>query len=190
MTKQQMIKFDIFCLYPKTSRDIGYVLTLKEINGNREILLDVDMVQAHNIELAIDRSDFIPRIYKNFSDFISSVGYKIYENILILKDKEIVAKLLLKNIEKHEVELIMPPADAVMLWSLTGVGLSVSEKTLDEITKVPNISQNICFEGDNLENNLLICSTDILQQMLSEAINLENFKQADLIYKEIVRRNK
>lgn len=197
------IKLEILGLSSSQSQAGSFALVLGEESGNRRLPIIIGMFEAQAIAIEIEKIiPNRPMTHDLFKSFAGSFDYEV-EQIVIsdLKEGVFFAKIVCSDGEKT-VEIDARPSDAIAIGLrfdapiftyeaiLAEAGIVLSDEAEDDIAEIkselkPAEKGAGRTDPDDLKNYPM----DKLNDMLSDAIEKEDYERAAKIRDELSRRN-
>ncbi len=196
------IKLEILGLSSSQSQAGSFALVLGEENGNRRLPIIIGMFEAQAIAIEIEKIiPNRPMTHDLFKSFAHSFHYKVLEIVISdLKEGVFFAKIVCSNGEEN-VEIDARPSDAIAIGLrfeapiytyetiLAEAGIVLSDEAEDDIaeikTEIKSSSKGKREDPEDLKNYPM----DKLNDMLSDAIEKEDYERAAKIRDELSRRN-
>lgn len=195
----EKIKLEILGLSPSQSQTGSFALVLGEEYGNRRLPIIIGMFEAQAIAIEIEKiQPNRPMTHDLFKSFAKAFNYKVTEIVISdLREGIFFAKIYCTD-DIRETIIDARPSDAIAIALRFGVPLYTYESILSEAGIVAG-SQSEPDEaieelvqstkprslGEQMKN----MSLDELNQILSQALNNEEYEKAAKIRDEIARRN-
>ena len=196
------IKLEILGLSSSQSQAGSFALVLGEESGNRRLPIIIGMFEAQAIAIEIEKIiPNRPMTHDLFKSFAHSFSYKVQEIVISdLKEGVFFAKIVCSN-GKENVEIDARPSDAIAIGLrfeapiytyetiLAEAGIVLSDEAEDDIaeikSEIKSSSRSKREDPDDLKN----IPMDKLNEMLSDAIEKEDYERAAKIRDELSRRN-
>lgn len=196
------IKLEILGLSSSQSQAGSFALVLGEESGNRRLPIIIGMFEAQAIAIEIEKIiPNRPMTHDLFKSFAHSFSYKVQEIVISdLKEGVFFAKIVCSN-GKENVEIDARPSDAIAIGLrfeapiytyetiLAEAGIVLSDEAEDDIaeikSEIKSSSKSKREDPDDLKN----IPMDKLNEMLSDAIEKEDYERAAKIRDELSRRN-
>lgn len=182
----------------------GFVLLLKEIDGERRLPIIIGQFEAQAITFEIEQlKPPRPLTHDLLKNIIENLGYQI-SNVTItdLIDGTFYAKIKFDAIEIDEIDA--RPSDAVAIALKFGAPIFVTSKVMNEVAYLPvkddksNIESDLSSESDSNdffdneddfnEKDSISKKEEILKNLkadLEEAVNNEDYEKAAQLRDEI-----
>lgn len=154
----------------------GYVVILKEKNGERWLPIFIGAAEAQAISLLLQGLEYSrPLTYDLFNAILSAGGIRILAtDITQLRENTFYAVVHLKNMKGESKAIDARPSDAIALALKTRAPISVAEEVM--------AGAGIVGEPVNRSNIELI---SYLNQKLKEAVEVEAYEEAAKIRDQI-----
>lgn len=196
------IKLEILGLSSSQSQAGSFALVLGEENGNRRLPIIIGMFEAQAIAIEIEKIiPNRPMTHDLFKSFAHSFNYKVDEIIISdLKEGVFFAKIICAN-DSERVEIDARPSDAIAIGLrfeapiytyetiLAEAGIVLSDEAEDDIAEIKSEIKSSSREKREDPDDLKNYPTDKLNEMLSSAIDQEDYERAAKIRDELSRRN-
>jgi len=195
----EKIRLEILGLSPSSSQTGSFALVLGEEYGPRRLPIIIGTFEAQAIAIEIEKIEpNRPMTHDLFKSFAKSFGYSVTEiTITDIREGVFFAKILCTDGLKS-VTIDARPSDAIAIGLrfnvpiyttehvLSEAGISVNETSHHEEDEeaVEEVSPKKSF-GEMLRDN----PVEVLNKMLEEAIESEDYEKAAKIRDEIERRN-
>lgn len=201
------IKLEILGLSSSQSQSGSFALVLGETEGNRRLPIIIGMFEAQAIAIEIEKIvPNRPMTHDLFRSFAHSYDYKVKEIVISdLKEGVFFAKIVCSHADK-KVEIDARPSDAIAIGLrfnapiytyetiLAEAGIVLSDEVEDDITSVKSsegeeakveVRRASSSKKDELKN----MTVDKLKELLSKAIDNEDYERAAKIRDELSKRN-
>lgn len=190
------VQLEVIGISSKLKTNPDYNLVLKEVNGNRNVSINLNYFDTQLLYDAFHNSN--NNIYDVIPNLINKTGYELQE--IILEKNEITqtfeSSLLCSKIDRmintsssdnsvDNIELNTNIIDAVLLGIRTGKRIIAD----DEVLKQNTYNEDFANDEILLDDKLEMCSTIFLETMLQKAIDTENYEQAAIIRDELNKRS-
>jgi bifunctional DNase/RNase len=154
----------------------GYVVILKEKNGERWLPIFIGAAEAQAISLLLQGVEYSrPLTYDLFNAILSAGGVRVLAtDITQLRENTFYAVVHLKNLKGESKAIDARPSDAIALALKTKAPISVTEEVMT--------GAGIVGEPVNRSNIELI---SFLNQRLKEAVEVEAYEEAAKIRDQI-----
>jgi bifunctional DNase/RNase len=154
----------------------GYVVILKEKNGDRWLPIFIGAAEAQNISLLLQGLEYArPLTYDLFSTILNEGGIRILAtDVTQLRDNTFYAIVHLKNMKGESRAIDARPSDAIALALKTRAPISVAEEVME--------GAGIVGEPVNRSN---IETISYLNKKLKEAVEVEAYEEAAKIRDQI-----
>ena len=154
----------------------GYVVILKEKNGDRWLPIFIGAAEAQSISLLLQGLEYSrPLTYDLFSAILSAGGIRVLAtDVTQLRDNTFYAVVHLKNMKGESKAIDARPSDAIALALKTKAPISVSEEVM--------AGAGIVGEPVNRSN---IETISYLNQKLKGAVEIEAYEEAAKIRDQI-----
>lgn len=154
----------------------GYVVILKEKNGERWLPIFIGAAEAQAINILLQGLEYSrPLTYDLFNAILSAGGVRILAtDITQLRENTFYAVVHLKNLKGESKAIDARPSDAIALALKTKAPISVAEEVM--------AGAGIVGEPVNRSNIELI---SYLNQRLKEAVEVEAYEEAAKIRDQI-----
>jgi bifunctional DNase/RNase len=154
----------------------GYVVILKEKNGERWLPIFIGAAEAQAISLLLQGVEYSrPLTYDLFNAILSAGGVRVLAtDITQLRENTFYAVVHLKNLKGESKAIDARPSDAIALALKTKAPISVAEEVMT--------GAGIVGEPVNRSNIELI---SFLNQRLKEAVEVEAYEEAAKIRDQI-----
>ncbi|MGK7393597.1 MAG: bifunctional nuclease domain-containing protein [Candidatus Cyclobacteriaceae bacterium M3_2C_046] len=198
------IKLEILGLSSSQSQSGSFALVLGEVGSNRRLPIIIGMFEAQAIAIEIEKIiPNRPMTHDLFKSFASSFNFTVKEVVISdLKEGVFFAKILCDD-GINTVEIDARPSDAIAIGLrfnapfytyetiLSEAGIVLTEESEEEKEQPPAKAKAKKSEGSKKPFNeqLKDLSHDKLQEMLSKAIEKEDYERAAKIRDEMNRRN-
>ena len=196
------IKLEILGLSSSQSQAGSFALVLGEENGNRRLPIIIGMFEAQAIAIEIEKIiPNRPMTHDLFKSFAHSFNYKVDEIIISdLKEGVFFAKIICAN-DSERLEIDARPSDAIAIGLrfeapiytyetiLAEAGIVLSDEAEDDIAEIKSEIKSSSREKREDPDDLKNYPTDKLNEMLSSAIDQEDYERAAKIRDELSRRN-
>lgn len=202
--KLKKIRLEILGIFSNHPQEPHFTLLLGEVGGYRKLPIMIGIMEAQSIALTLEGSILErPIMHDLFKEALVKLGYTIEEMVITrLKDEVFFAQLLLSN-GSQQVILEARPSDAIAISLRFGAPLYINEALINQVggiliprSEIPDMSSTLAnadiqFQPtDKLVNNFENYSAQALQELLSRAVERENYEQAALIRDELKRRSR
>ena len=190
------VQLEVIGISSKLKTNPDYNLILKEVNGNRNVSINLNYFDTQLLYDAFHNSN--NNIYDVIPNLINKTGYELQE--IILEKNEITqtfeSSLLCSKIDRmintsssdnsvDNIEFNTNIIDAVLLGIRTGKRIIAD----DEVLKQNTYNEDFANDEILLDDKLEMCSTIFLETMLQKAIDTENYEQAAIIRDELNKRS-
>ena len=194
------IKLEILGLSSSQSQSGSFALVLGEVEGNRRLPIIIGMFEAQAIAIEIEKiMPNRPMTHDLFKAFAHNFDYTIDEIIISdLREGVFFAKIVCSN-DTKTVEVDARPSDAIAIGLRFNVPIFTDESVLSEagivLTEEESEAGRKTTPGARQEktkatvDNLKDLSYDKLQNLLNEALKMEDYEKAAKRRDEINRRN-
>lgn len=199
------IKLEILGLSSSQSQAGSFALVLGETDGKRRLPIIIGMFEAQAIAIEIEKiSPNRPMTHDLFRSFSESFNFQISEIVISnLREGVFFAKIMCTD-GIQEVEIDARPSDAIAIGLRFDVPIYTFENIMSEAGIIltdeeEDIEESMTEDGDvdkviqeittTPNKGLNDYSSDELEEMLSEAINSEDYEAAAKIRDELSRRN-
>lgn len=199
------LRLEILGLSSSQSQSGSFALVLGETEGNRRLPIIIGMFEAQAIAIEIEKIiPNRPMTHDLFKSFAHNFNYKVQEIIISdLKEGVFFAKIVCSN-GAEQVEIDARPSDAIAIGLrfdaeiytyeaiLAEAGIVLTDETEDDITEIKSeLSSSISKkkEPGKKSSGMKDFSVDKLNELLSEAIENEDYEKAAKIRDELSRRN-
>lgn len=199
------LRLEILGLSSSQSQSGSFALVLGETEGNRRLPIIIGMFEAQAIAIEIEKIiPNRPMTHDLFKSFAHNFNYKVQEIIISdLKEGVFFAKIVCSN-GAEQVEIDARPSDAIAIGLrfdaeiytyeaiLAEAGIVLTDETEDDITEIKSeLSSSISKkkESGKKSSGMKDFSVDKLNELLSEAIENEDYEKAAKIRDELSRRN-
>ena len=199
------LRLEILGLSSSQSQSGSFALVLGETEGNRRLPIIIGMFEAQAIAIEIEKIiPNRPMTHDLFKSFAHSFNYKVQEIIISdLKEGVFFAKIVCSN-GSEQIEIDARPSDAIAIGLrfdaeiytyeaiLAEAGIVLTDETEDDITEIKSeLSSSITKkkEPGKKGGGMKDLSVDKLNELLSEAIENEDYEKAAKIRDELSRRN-
>lgn len=194
------IKLEILGLSSSQSQSGSFALVLGEVEGNRRLPIIIGMFEAQAIAIEIEKiMPNRPMTHDLFKAFAHNFDYTIDEIIISdLREGVFFAKIVCSN-DTKTVEVDARPSDAIAIGLRFNVPIFTDESVLSEagivLTEEESEAGRKTTPSARQEktkptvDNLKDLSYDKLQNLLNEALKMEDYEKAAKIRDEINRRN-
>ena len=194
------IKLEILGLSSSQSQSGSFALVLGEVDGNRRLPIIIGMFEAQAIAIEIEKiMPNRPMTHDLFKAFAHNFDYAIDEIIISdLREGVFFAKIVCSN-DTKTVEVDARPSDAIAIGLRFNVPIFTDESVLSEagivLTEEESEAGRKTTPSARQEktkptvDNLKDLSYDKLQNLLNEALKMEDYEKAAKIRDEINRRN-
>lgn len=198
------IRLDILGLSSSQSQAGSFALVLGETEGNRRLPIIIGMFEAQAIAIEIEKIiPNRPMTHDLFKSFAHSFEYKVEEIVISdLKEGVFFAKIVCKNGE-NKVEIDARPSDAIAIGLrfdapiytfesiLAEAGIVLTDEGEDDIAEIKSElkSSKKSSAKEPSSDDLKNYTMDKLNEMLSDAIEKEDYERAAKIRDELSRRN-
>jgi len=197
------LKLEILGLSSSQSQSGSFALVLGEEKGDRRLPIIIGMFEAQAIAIEIEKIiPNRPMTHDLFKSFAHQFEFKVEEIIIYdLKEGVFFARIVCKS-DNKTVEVDSRPSDAIAIALRFGASIYTYEKILDEAGVVlseddeeidlkeskpkPKPEKAIPIKK---EKSLKDFSIEILNNMLTDALDKEDYEQAAKIRDELGRRN-
>lgn len=154
----------------------GYVVILKEKNGDRWLPIFIGAAEAQSISLLLQGLEYSrPLTYDLFSSILNASGVRVLSTqVTELRDNTFYAVIHLKNVRGESRAIDARPSDAIALALKTKAPISVADDVM--------AGAGITGEPVNRSNIELI---SYLNQKLKEAVEIEAYEEAAKIRDQI-----
>lgn len=193
------IKLEILGLSSSQSQSGSFALVLGEIEGNRRLPIIIGMFEAQAIAIEIEKiMPNRPMTHDLFKAFAHNFDYTIEEIVISdLREGVFFAKIVCSN-DTKSIEIDARPSDAIAIGLRFNVPIYTDESVLSEAGIVlteeeseagRKTSSAAKQEKKPAVDNLKDLSYDKLQNLLNDALKMEDYEKAAKIRDEINRRN-
>ncbi|MEJ2004301.1 MAG: DUF151 domain-containing protein [Cyclobacteriaceae bacterium] len=196
------IKLEILGLSSSQSQAGSFALVLGEESGNRRLPIIIGMFEAQAIAIEIEKIiPNRPMTHDLFKSFAHSFNYKVEEIVISdLKEGVFFAKIICSN-GTDNIEIDARPSDAIAIGLrfeapiytfetiLAEAGIVLSDEAEDDIAEIKSEIKTSSKSKREDPEDLKNYPTDKLNEMLSVAIDKEDYEQAAKIRDELSRRN-
>lgn len=148
----------------------GFVVILKELEGDRLLPIYIGAPEAHNISLLLRGAKYVrPLTYDLFNNLLTAAESKI-ECITVtdLRDSTFFAEVMVK-VRSRTTKVNARPSDAIALAIKTKAPIYVNPKVLNEAGLVGDVTSGP-FEISK--------RIDDLSKQLNEAVEIEAYEEA------------
>ncbi len=195
------IKLEILGLSSSQSQTGSFALVLGETDGNRRLPIIIGMFEAQAIAIEIEKIiPNRPMTHDLFKSFAQSFNYFVEEIIISdLKEGVFFAKIICSDGLK-KVEIDGRPSDAIAIGLrfdapiytyesiLAEAGIVLTEESEEEKAEETKPKARVKKENKKLDD-IKNLPFEKLNQLLSEAIEKEDYERAAKIRDELSRRN-
>ncbi len=177
----EMIPVDVMSIsYHPTNK--GYVVLLKEQNGNRHLPIIVGELEAHSIAVTLEgRKLKRPLTHDLMIDTLEAVGGKIKRvSITIIREGTFYAEIIIQSSYNDELQFDSRPSDAISLSLRANVPIFVSEAILQNAS-LENMADDIHYKVPDDVDSSNFSLTEILVKLkisMEHAIDEENYETA------------
>lgn len=196
------IKLEILGLSSSQSQSGSFALVLGETEGARRLPIIIGMFEAQAIAIEIEKiTPNRPMTHDLFKSFAHGYGFKVTEIIISdLKEGVFFAKIVCEG-SNGKVEIDARPSDAIaiglrfdaQIYSyetiLSEAGIVLSDEVEDDITEIKSEISVEKAESISGSDTLKDDTVEKLNELLSEAIENEDYERAAQIRDELSRRN-
>ncbi len=199
------IQLEILGLSSSQSQAGSFALVLGETEGNRRLPIIIGMFEAQAIAIEIEKIiPNRPMTHDLFKSFAHSFHYKVDEIIISnLKEGVFFAKIVCTNGE-DQVEIDARPSDAIAIGLrfdapiytyesiLAEAGIVLTDEGEDDIAEIKSelkSKKSSKSSKETTSEDLKNFTMDKLNEMLSDAIEKEDYERAAKIRDELSRRN-
>ena len=196
------IKLEILGLSSSQSQAGSFALVLGEESGNRRLPIIIGMFEAQAIAIEIEKIiPNRPMTHDLFKSFAHSFDYEVQEIVISdLKEGVFFAKIVCANGTKT-LEIDARPSDAIAIGLrfdapiytyetiLAEAGIVLTDESEDDIAEIKSELKTAEKGGRTDPEDLKNFPMDKLNQMLSDAIEKEDYERAAKIRDELSRRN-
>jgi len=196
------IKLEILGLSSSQSQAGSFALVLGEESGNRRLPIIIGMFEAQAIAIEIEKIiPNRPMTHDLFKSFAHSFEYKVDEIVISdLKEGVFFAKIICSN-GSGQIEIDARPSDAIAIGLrfeapiytfetiLAEAGIVLSDEAEDDIAEIKSEIKSSSKSKREDPEDLKNYPTDKLNEMLSVAIDKEDYEQAAKIRDELSKRN-
>ncbi len=198
------VTLEILGIFSNHPQESNFTLLLGEVGGYRKLPIMIGVIEAQSIALALEGSVLErPIMHDLFKEALVKLGYLIEETVITsLKDEVFFAQLLISD-GNQQVTLEARPSDAIAISLRFGAPLFINEVLLNQVggilipqSEEPDISSELAnadihFQpSDTLINDFENYSVQVLQELLGQVVEREEYEQAALIRDELKRRSK
>lgn len=198
----EKIKLEILGLSSSQSQSGSFALVLGESEGERRLPIIIGMFEAQAIAIEIEKIvPNRPMTHDLFKSFAHGYGFKVTEIIISdLKEGVFFAKIICEGPD-GTIEIDARPSDAIAIGLrfdaeiysyetiLSEAGIVLSDEMEDDITEIKSEMSHEKTESVTPKNTLKDHSIDKLNELLSEAIDNEDYEKAAKIRDELSKRN-
>jgi len=194
------VQLEVIGISSKLKTNPDYNLVLKEVNGNRNVSINLNYFDTQLLYDAFHDSN--NNIYDVIPELINKTGYELQEIVLEKNEntKTFESSLLCSKIDKminrstyddsaYNIELNTNIIDAVVLGIRTGKKIIADDEILKNEFKQDTYDENPEDRDILTDDKLEMCSTVFLETMLQKAIDTENYEQAAIIRDELNKRS-
>ncbi len=197
------IKLEILGLSSSQSQAGSFALVMGEESGNRRLPIIIGMFEAQAIAIEIEKIiPNRPMTHDLFKSFAHSFNYRVDEIVISdLKEGVFFAKIVCSN-GADKVEIDARPSDAIAIGLrfeapiftyetiLAEAGIVLSDEAEDDIAEIKSEIKSSSPRSKREDpEDLKNFPTDKLNEMLSVAIEKEDYEQAAKIRDELSKRN-
>jgi hypothetical protein len=196
------IKLEILGLSSSQSQAGSFALVLGEESGNRRLPIIIGMFEAQAIAIEIEKIiPNRPMTHDLFKSFAHSFDFKVEEIIISdLKEGVFFAKIVCNN-GADTIEIDARPSDAIAIGLrfeapistyetiLAEAGIVLSDEAEDDIAEIKSEFKSSSKSKREDPEDLKNYPTDKLNELLSVAIDKEDYERAAKIRDELSRRN-
>jgi len=201
------LKLEILGLSSSQSQSGSFALVLGEVDGTRRLPIIIGMFEAQAIAIEIEKIiPNRPMTHDLFKSFAQSFDYKVEEIIISdLKEGVFFAKIVCNN-GSQKVEIDARPSDAIAIGLrfdspiytyesiLAEAGIVLTDETEDDIADLKSELKTQHPEPKSsskktTKEDFKNLSVDKLNDLLSKAIEKEDYERAAKIRDELSRRN-
>ncbi|MCF7811439.1 bifunctional nuclease family protein [bacterium] len=165
----------------------GYVVILRETNGNRALPIFIGAPEAHNIsQLLQGEKNIRPLTYDLFKNILDTVETFVEKVIVTdLRDSTFFAEIIIiAKSEKHRIDA--RPSDAIALAIKTKAPIYVNSEVLNEadlIGEAPNpdtqFQERISVLAKQLNEAVEIEAYEVAARLRDQIIHLESKRQVE-----------
>ena len=193
------IKLEVLGLTYSQTQNNAYALILKEFDGSRRLPIIIGGFEAQSIAIQIEKIKYSrPLTHDLFKNFADSFKIAISEIFIYRLEEGVFYSRLICTDNKTTVEIDARTSDAISLALRFNCPIYTNEQimkeaSIDEKISSQNFEEEESFEDINDEDdtfNYTNYSIEELNELLSMAIEAENYEQASLIRDEISKREK
>lgn len=195
------LKLEILGLSSSQSQQGSFALVLGEVSGNRRLPIIIGMFEAQAIAIEIEKIiPNRPMTHDLFKSFAHSFKFTVTEIVISdLKEGVFFAKIVCTDGTTTR-EIDARPSDAIAIGIRFNVPIYTYESILSEagivLTDEPEEEEEKVYaEKESVQKDrplteqLKDFSNDKLQEMLTEALDNEDYEKAAKIRDEMNRRN-
>lgn len=197
------IKLNILGLSSSQSQSGSFALVLGEEKGERRLPIIIGMFEAQAIAIEIEKIiPNRPMTHDLFKSFAHQLDFTVEEIIIYdLKEGVFFARIVCKNSTKS-IEIDSRPSDAIAIGLRFGAKIYTYEKILDEAGVVlSEDDEEIDLKESSpkkeeqepgvvkKEKTIKDFSIKILNKMLNDSLEKEDYEQAAKIRDELSKRN-
>ena len=197
------IKLEILGLSSSQSQAGSFALVMGEESGNRRLPIIIGMFEAQAIAIEIEKIiPNRPMTHDLFKSFAHNFNYRVDEIVISdLKEGVFFAKIVCSN-GSDKVEIDARPSDAIAIGLrfeapiytyetiLAEAGIVLSDEAEDDIAEIKSEIKSTSPRSKREDpEDLKNFPTDKLNEMLSVAIEKEDYEQAAKIRDELSKRN-
>ncbi|MDD4847343.1 MAG: bifunctional nuclease family protein [Bacteroidales bacterium] len=174
-------------IYSKLQND-AYVMTLTEINSERQIPIIIGSNEAQSIIIAIEQiKSPRPLTHDLFCNFAAMLKIQLQHiEIYKFRDGIFYARLFLQKENNEILTLDARTSDAVAL----AIRCHCPMYTNEEVLNVTGVTLEEISTTKQLASNIENRSVEKLQKMMNSAIADENYEEAAILRDEIKKRSK
>ncbi|MBD3344022.1 MAG: hypothetical protein GF401_03060 [Chitinivibrionales bacterium] len=164
----------------------GFVIFLKERDGNRTLPIFVGILEARSIAGQLNNEKFPrPLTHDLFKNVLDQVDCKLMRvEVCDLIDNTFYGKLVLEQ-KGNSLEIDSRPSDAIALALRFSAPVFVGEKVMDEASEIISEEAIQKKTDENGEEAPPLSEMDRLKQELDRAINEERYEDAAHLRDEI-----
>ncbi len=162
----------------------GFVVILKEENGDRLLPIFIGAAEANNIHLLLQGTKYMrPLTYDLFHNLLEIANANIEEVVVTnLKDNTFYAEISLITGEGYKHEVDARPSDAIALAIKNRCPIYVNQVIMDEAGYLGNQQMNDKKTADSFEQRI-----KVLNSKLEDAVEHENYEDAARI-RDMIRK--
>ncbi|MEI6346377.1 MAG: bifunctional nuclease family protein [Bacteroidota bacterium] len=194
----ERIRLEIFGLTYSQTQNNAYALILKEADGERRLPIIIGGFEAQSIAIQLEKIKYSrPLTHDLFKNFASAFSVNISEVVIYRLDEGVFYSNLICIGNDNVVKLDARTSDAVSLALRFGCPIYTFEEIMQtaaiDNTNASKLFENIDDEDltltEDVDDNSFTSYTDEqLQELLTLAVEYEDYEQASLIRDEQSRR--